>query len=455
MVHLKDIWEDPTKRNWIVGIIGMVLLGVVFNTVFLADVKPMERKKRAESYTKNTLFSNDQINRIDEKELNKLYSNASVDLQKREKDLKRDKAEMEELVKDWQDRMDEQEFKNKDNARLMKMLVEGRLGLDDVVNIKKNDVNNSSRKSQRNKSDQLPIPFLPVPIDNSLRNAPTQVLTQESAVSGNVIRTVTQRSVRQVRQSGEVNEVDYTNNYLSASSQTLTNEADNIKEKEKKAILKKEEENFIYLPSGSFFSAVMITGLNAPTSMAADKSPMPVVFRIKKEAVLPNNFRSDIRDCHAIGEAVGDLATERANIRLVNISCITNEGVAVESSINAVAVNDYDGIVGVSGELVTKNGNLLAGSMMASFMSSLSNAVQPQQTRRLATGNDANMWETFDGKGTASNAVFGGLSGATDKLAEYYMNLADAMHPVINIPPGRGVTFMVLKGTKLNFSSQK
>jgi len=107
----------------------------------------------------------------------------------------------------------------------------------------------------------------------------------------------------------------------------------------------------------------------------------------------------------------------------------------------------------VSGELVTKNGNLLAGSMMASFMSSLSSAVQPQQTRRLATGSDASMWETFDGAEAGANAVFGGLSGVTDKLAEYYMNLADAMHPVINIPPGRGVTFMVLKGTKLDFST--
>ena len=432
----------------------MLLLGFVFNTVFLAEVKPMERKKRAESYTKSTLFSNQQIDKIDEVELKKLYSSASVDLQKREKDLKREKTEMEVLVNEWQDRMDAQEFKNKENARLMKMLVEGRLGLDEVAKIKRNGAKANAAKRATARKGVLQPATLPNPTDNSLRNAPTQVLTQNSAVSGNVIRTVTQRSVRQVRQSGEINEVGYENSYLSASTQVVSNEADKAVEKAKEETLKQEQEKeYIYLPSGSFFSSVMITGLNAPTAMAADKSPMPVVFRIKKEAVLPNNFRADIRECHAIGEAVGDLATERANIRLVTISCVTNDGISIESGINAVAVNDYDGIIGVSGELVTKNGNLLAGSMMASFMSSLSSAVQPQQTRRLATGNDASMWETFDGAEAGSNAVFGGLSGATDKLAEYYMNLADAMHPVINIPPGRGVTFMVLKGTKLDFST--
>ena len=94
MEQLKEIWEDSTKRNWILGIFSMLLLGFVFNTVFLAEVKPMERKKRAESYTKSTLFSKQQIDKIDEAGLKKLYSSASVDLQKREKDLKREKTEM-------------------------------------------------------------------------------------------------------------------------------------------------------------------------------------------------------------------------------------------------------------------------------------------------------------------------------------------------------------------------
>jgi len=308
MEQLKEIWEDSTKRNWILGIFSMLLLGFVFNTVFLAEVKPMERKKRAESYTKSTLFSKQQIDKIDEAGLKKLYSSASVDLQKREKDLKREKTEMEVLVNEWQDRMDAQEFKNKENTRLMKMLVEGRLGLDEVAKIKRNGAKANAAKRATARKGVLQPATLPNPTDNSLRNAPTQVLTKNSAVLGNVIRTVTQRSVRQVRQSGEINEVGYENSYLSASTQVVSNEANKAVEKAKEETLKQEQEKeYIYLPSGSFFSSVMITGLNAPTAMAADKSPMPVVFRIKKEAVLPNNFRADIRECHAIGEAVGDL----------------------------------------------------------------------------------------------------------------------------------------------------
>jgi len=456
MQILREFWEDTTKRNWLLGIIGTVLLGIVFKTIFLTEVVPVERKKRAESYTKNTIFSNDQIDQISEDELNKLYSTASVDLQKRERGLKQEKAEMAELVNDWKERMDQQEFKNKENARLMKQLVEGRLNSDDMAAIKKNG-RTTKRKDKNNSAPLVNGGLQPASLGNDPNNAramTTQILVKNSAIDGNVIRTVTQRSIRQIKKSGEINETNYSNNYLSSANQQVNNDLNKAIEKAKEETLKSnKKDQYIYLPSGSFFQTVMLTGLNAPTSMAADKSPMPVIFRIKKEAILPNNFRADIRECHAVGEAVGDLATERANIRMINISCITNDGISVESSINAVAVNDFDGIVGVTGELITKNGSLLAGSMMASFMSSLSTAVQPQQTRRLATESDAPMWDTFEPAEVGANALFGGLSGATDKLADYYMELADAMHPVINIPPGRGVTFMVLKGTKLDFST--
>lgn len=43
-------------------------------------------------------------------------------------------------------------------------------------------------------------------------------------------------------------------------------------------------EGVVYLPSGSFFSGVLLTGLDAPTQLAAKSAPMPVIIRVKKRS---------------------------------------------------------------------------------------------------------------------------------------------------------------------------
>ena len=210
------------------------------------------------------------------------------------------------------------------------------------------------------------------------------------------------------------------------------------------------DEGVVYLPAGSFFSGVLLTGLDAPTQLAAKSSPMPVVIRVKKEAILPNHFTLDIRECHVIGQAIGDLSSERAHIRAQSITCVRNDGKSVESAIQANAVSDFDGKLGIAGRLVSKNGNLLEGSMAAGFMSGISKAVAPQRTTSINTsGGDRAVWESVDLGSVASAGVFQGSADAMDRLAEYYIALAEQIHPVIEISPGRSITFAVLSGTKL------
>jgi conjugal transfer pilus assembly protein TraB len=449
---LTEFWADTQKRNIVLGVVGFVLLGIIFKFVFLEESKPMKRKKKVESYQKATLFNSDDIKKIDSKELEKLYSTASTDLQKREKEMIREKKIINEDLLEMQQRMDEQELNTKKQRQQMALLIKGRLNNKEIADVLGEipDKKRAAYVNKRGGGKEVDVSLPPTEI-----SGPPLIKTNEptpSAIQGNVIRTISQNNIRQIHTSGEIVNKGYVKNYINASGHAIPTEEQ--KNEEQTNITKQEsKKKYVYLPAGSFFSAVMLTGLNAPTAMASDRSPMPVVFRIKKEAILPNNYRADIRECHAIGEAVGDLATERANIRLVTLSCISVTGEAVETGIQAVAVNDYDGIIGVAGELITKNGNLLAGSMAASFMSSLSTAVSPRQVPQLSTNGDSGTFTALsndDLMNMGSSALLGGASGAMEKLAEYYIELADAMHPVISIPPGRGVTFMVLKGTKLS-----
>ncbi len=278
---------------------------------------------------------------------------------------------------------------------------------------------------------------------------PTQLVTAKPQIEGRVIRTITQRSVRSIKSSGVVEEKQQKD--LLITQQSLKPEKEVQKKSEpNEGGLIDSDEGVVYLPAGSFFSGVLLTGLDAPTQLAAKSSPMPVVIRVKKEAILPNHFTLDIRECHVIGQAIGDLSSERAHIRAQSITCVRNDGKSVESAIQANAVSDFDGKLGIAGRLVSKNGNLLAGSMAAGFMSGISEAVAPQRTTSINTsGGDRAVWESVDLGSVASAGVFQGSADAMDRLAEYYIALAEQIHPVIEISPGRSITFAVLSGTKL------
>lgn len=61
----------------------------------------------------------------------------------------------------------------------------------------------------------------------------------------------------------------------------------------------------MFLPATSIITGVLITGLEAPTSLSSKAEPMPVTMRIKKDIIMPNNYTMDLRDCNLLGSAVG------------------------------------------------------------------------------------------------------------------------------------------------------
>lgn len=66
----------------------------------------------------------------------------------------------------------------------------------------------------------------------------------------------------------------------------------------------------------------MLNGLDAPSSGAAKSSPHPVAIQIIDKSILPNKFRADIKDCVAIGSGYGELSSDRAILRVENLSCV-------------------------------------------------------------------------------------------------------------------------------------
>lgn len=220
----------------------------------------------------------------------------------------------------------------------------------------------------------------------------------------------------------------------------------------------KQKDDGIYLPAGSILSGALITGIDAPTGQGARKDPFPVLLRIKKEAVLPNRFRADVRECFLIASAFGDLSSERAYMRAETISCVREDGAVIENGMDAYASGE-DGKAGVRGRLVSKQGAILARSLMAGFMQGVSEAFSVRQvpsinvTGTTGSGNSGKVidpvYEQAFNSQAMQGAVIGGTGKALERIADFYLEMAENLYPVIEVDAAREIDFVVKKGTQL------
>ena len=176
----------------------------------------------------------------------------------------------------------------------------------------------------------------------------------------------------------------------------------------------------MFMPAGSIISGTLITGLDAPTSNQSKQDPFPALLRIKHEAILPNRYRMDIRECFLIASGYGDLSSERAYMRAERISCVKKDGGIIETSMDAYSVGE-DGKAGIRGRLVSKNGQLIAMTLLSGFVSGISQAFAPQSVQTFQTGNSPSNQQQFQWpspEAVAGQAVMGGVSGAAEQIAE-------------------------------------
>ncbi len=213
----------------------------------------------------------------------------------------------------------------------------------------------------------------------------------------------------------------------------------------------------VFIPAGSILTGVLLNGLDAPTGKKAKKEPMPVLFRIKKEAILPNRFHADVRECFLLAAGFGDLSAERAYFRGETFSCVRQDGGVIEVPMNAYATGE-DGKNGVRGRVVSKQGALLAQSMMAGFLRGFSDAFGRNQIPVLMTGGLGALSGTtpFQSAFSSQSMEGGALKGAgyaMERLSHFYMDMAEEIYPVIEVDATRQVNFIVQKGTALKLKS--
>ena len=208
-----------------------------------------------------------------------------------------------------------------------------------------------------------------------------------------------------------------------------------------------------YIPSGTFFRSVLLGGVDAPTGgEAQNASPHPVLMRVTDFAQLPNRFKYNFRECFVTGQAYGDISSERAYIRLQNLSCVGTDGRAIDMPVKGYVAGE-DGKTGVRGNLVTKQGQLLANALMSGVISGMGKGVS--EAFKVTSDTAFGSTTSVRGSDQYRAGIASGIGGAADRLADYYIKLADKVFPVVEVNAGRQVDVVLTQGIEIDTGETK
>ena len=217
-----------------------------------------------------------------------------------------------------------------------------------------------------------------------------------------------------------------------------------------------DKPKLLRLPAGSLLSGQLITGLDVPTGQGARREPYPVLIRIKASAILPNRYRTNVRECFVLASGYGDLSSERAYLRSETLSCIfkhNSKEQVIERLLEGYIAGE-DGKAGLRGRLVSKQGQVMAKAAMAGFLSGVSEAfdIKPVPVFSVVPNQNGQIQSPFhsglNGSEALQSSLIKGSNKALEKLADFYLKLADQMVPVIEISAERKVDLILTRGLK-------
>lgn len=209
------------------------------------------------------------------------------------------------------------------------------------------------------------------------------------------------------------------------------------------------------VPAGTFAKAVLLGGVDASTAVNAQADPRPILLRISDDGTLPRHFKSDLCDCHVLASSYGDLSSERVYMRLEKLTCTERlTGEISETEVSGYIVGE-DGRAGVRGVVADRAGPMLRNSLLGGFFSGMSQffgaSHQPAAFFPLGVVQPAqsSLQQMFSGSASQ------GSSKALEKYAEFFIQRAEQLQPVLQIAAGREVDIVFTQGTKFGETSVK
>ena len=203
------------------------------------------------------------------------------------------------------------------------------------------------------------------------------------------------------------------------------------------------------LLTGSFVKVALLNGVDAGTSSQTRSNPEPVLLRVQDNAVLPGSAHYNLRSCFMLGSAYGSLSSERVYIRLAELSCVDRHRKLVLSQPVRGYVVDSDSMLGLRGKVIDRQGAKIGKAMLAGFAQGLANAFGGAQGT--TTMSTLGTMSTISGGAALRAAGLSGASTAASQLAQFYLQQAESIFPVIRVAGGRLATAVFTSNTPLEW----
>ena len=221
-----------------------------------------------------------------------------------------------------------------------------------------------------------------------------------------------------------------------------SNSSDNTEGSQSNTAPAKTKRTLVKIPSGSLITARLVTGLNAVVANTADSDKMFVVAKLTDPILMPNRKRVSLRGCVIMGGAKGDLSTERVYINSTIISCISSDDVLYEGKVQSNAVGE-DGVVGLRGRPVTKDGALILQSSAVGLLQGFAQAFSESSNRpQIVTGSEGD-YQLPSLDYVVKSSAASGIDKGLDQLLKRANSILDQIFPVLEIDAGRKVEFVV------------
>jgi conjugal transfer pilus assembly protein TraB len=203
------------------------------------------------------------------------------------------------------------------------------------------------------------------------------------------------------------------------------------------------------IPAGTVVKAVLVSGADCSVAVQKPTGPNMVLLKPLDQGKLPRNVRVALKGSIIIGNALGDLSTERVYIRAERMTLVDRTGDFVETEVTAY-VSGEDGREGMRGVVVDRSGQIIARAAFASFLQGIGQGIEAtlnnQTIEKLAGATGDKTLLNVDM--FRSSGIQGGTT-ALNKLADYYIKRAEQLQPAIQVAAGRVVDVVFTKTIKV------
>ena len=207
-----------------------------------------------------------------------------------------------------------------------------------------------------------------------------------------------------------------------------------------------------YVPAGAYASAKIISGVDASVGISAQGDPRPILIRVTGPAVSSiyedHVQKADLTGCLISGAASGDLSSEKVYVKLVNMTCAKSENLVFETAIKGYVAGQ--GKSGVRGEVIGREGDFLAKSFLAGLVSGFGSGLSSRVAPPLSFSTGVTLQNGYSTEDIAKKGAGQGISSASDRLSNYYINRAEQYQPVVTIPSGIDVEVVFMEGFHLD-----